>query len=393
MGYGVKEIDVDCIYETGGIITRIDGEKDDPYYCAFKDYFSERRTTIGCEEITPDLVITIGKNGDKIQFDPDLFSLSGSISFNKEAYRIIKSNYLYTVKNLFASDKTTEVCFTPVETKKNSIKRIHSSIIGSRISELGKYNAFVDDIANYSCLWYIFAMTLMKKRSLFVHCGMMSKNNRGLILTGTSGCGKTSTMMELITNSGYSYMAEDFGVLRFDGAMFDMQKKAAVYQSDIKWGNQYLKRAYSNLRLQLRINWEIKKLIGSNPHHFFKPAEIFASNIMHESKVDTGFFLKRIPQNKALVCGNIDSQTFAERMKTASFRELKELYEILSNIRAVGGEEYYDYYPSIHELEKRYTSIANDALTGVECYEIAVPLNVDPVDTANSILSISERDN
>ena len=76
----------------------------------------------------------------------------------------------------------------------------------------------------------------------------------------------------------------------------------------------------------------------------------------------------------------------AERAKTASFRELKELYEILSNIRAVGGVEYYNDYPSVFELENQYTEIMYNAFKDVECYELLVPLRVNPKDTVKFII-------
>ena len=376
--------------KVGDLHFSVVGEKENPYYRAFREYFTEKRIKPDGEAI--DLKIEVReKDADDSFFGPELFSLSGGIAFNREWYRVRKYGYSYAVRNLFEPEKPTELVLFPRPTRSTEIRRVGNTMIGDTVGDHDRYGAFVASLANYSCLWYIFSLTLMKKNSIFVHCGMMAKNGKGMLLTGTGGCGKTSTMMELITNSGYSFMAEDFGILRQDGVIFDMQKKAAVYQSDVKWGNEYLKHAVDHLQKRSRINWKVKKAIGKNPLHYFKPSEIFGSNIAHSAQLEDAYILKRIPKDSEIKCTDISSASLANRMKSASFRELKELYEVLSNLRAVGGDDFTN-YPSVFEIENAYLEIANKALSQVRCHELAVPLNVEPEQTAKAMLAGREED-
>ena len=79
-------------------------------------------------------------------------------------------------------------------------------------------------------------------------------------------------------------------------------------------------------------------------------------------------------------------------MKSKYFGELstKELYEILTNIRAVSGDTYADAYPKVSELEDRYISILKRALEGANLLHLNLPLGVDPKDTARLILDVQE---
>lgn len=376
--------------KVGDLHFSVTGEKENPYYRAFRDYFAEKRIKHDGEAV--DMKIEVREKGaDDSFFGPELFSLSGSIVFNREWYRVRKNGYSYAVRNLFDAEKPTELVLFPRPTRSTEMRRIGNTVIGDTVGDHDKYRTFVSSLANYSCLWYIFALTLMKKNSIFVHCGMMAKVGRGMLLTGTSGCGKTSTMMELITKSGYAFMAEDFGILRQDGMMFDMQKKAAVYQSDVKWGNEYLKNAVDGLQKGSKLNWKMKKAMGKNPLHYFKPSDIFGSNIAHSARLEDAYILKRTPKDTEIKCTDISTSSLAERMKIASFRELKEIYEVLGNILAVGKDDFPN-YPSVFEIENRYLEIAEKALSQVRCHELAVPMNVDPEETAKVMLAGREDD-
>lgn len=350
------------------------------YFKALTEYFAEK----GIEDVgAPSMLDIVVLENDDEDFEPECFSLAGSIAFNHSTFRIKKRHYTYTVSNLFDRAKPTRVLLKPTV----SWILTKALIAKPEVDSHNKYRVFTSAVTNYTCLWYIFAITLMKKDQAFIHCGMMAnrKNKSGIILTGTGGCGKTSLMMELITNGSYQYMAEDFGIVGKDGKLYDMQKSAAIYQSDVKWGNAYLKQAITNLPAMQRVEWKLKVSLKQNPLHYFSPSSIFGNDICRQSSLARVFYLKRAPKNTEITCKQLTAEAVAERAKTASFREMKELYEILGNIRAVGGEEYYVEYPSIHELEENYKAIFVSAFRNVSCYELQVPLNVNPKDTMKYI--------
>lgn len=364
---------------------------DGPFFHTLASYFSEKEIS-GSGSNGVDIVIRVFEEEKECSwFSPDFYSLSGSIAFNHKVFYVKRPPFSYSVKNLFTQGEVTEVCIYPRWTSKGSllgrlINKVGSFKAGMYVGKHDIYENFVQYITNYGCLWYIFAIELMKKDCVFLHCGMMAKDGQGKILTGTSGCGKTSTMLEMITHSGYKYMAEDFGILSKEGIMYDMPKKAAIYQSDVKWGNPYLSKAIESLSRSERCEWKFKTRRHINARHNFKPSEIFGKDIACHAKLDSIFVLQRTLKGNSIECRDINFEELAERAKTASFREIKELYEILCNIRAVGGKAYYADYPSVYELEQQYLDIIKPALKGASCYEISVPVDVNPQDTAKEIL-------
>ena len=87
----------------------------------------------------------------------------------------------------------------------------------------------------------------------------------------------------------------------------------------------------------------------------------------------------------------ISLEELADRIRFASFRELKELYELLTNIRAVSGTFYADSYPAVSELEDRYKAILMRGLEKANRIHLHLPLGVDPKDTAAIILKVDKE--
>lgn len=373
-------------YKVANLVFTISGNDNGNGYKAIADYFKDKE----CEksEATPMLSIEVAEdNRNEMSFAPECYSLSKIITFNHDTFHVKKQGRSYTVKNLFNREKPTEVILYVPNVKTYGIKgKMLGYLFGSDVCNHDLYSRFTLSVTDYSSLWYIFAITLMKCGCVFVHSGMMAKDGVGIVLSGTGGCGKTSNMMELISNgSGYKYISEDFGIISKEGFLYDMQKKAAIYSTDVKWGNPILVNAIKSLPLIQRIEWNIKKRLGRIPVRYFSPKELFGDNIAPTARLDKIFYLRRVMTEGKASSSPMDKDEISERVKTASFRELKELYELLCNIRAVGGKTYWDNYPSVHELEDWYLSILKPVLTKARCFELVLPSNSNPKYTAEQI--------
>ena len=369
-------------YRVGDLFFSMDG--DGKYYDACADYFSDSARTLGAEDKCL-LKIHILNQKDKLKIDEKFYAVSTTIAFNSDTYRVNAGQYIYAVKDLFDPNAPTEVWVKP---KKGSrAERICTAFpFRLLLGHHSKYIGFAKRITNYTCLWYIFAITLMKVDSVFLHSGMIGKGDRGIILTGTGGCGKTSTMAELTSKHGWKYVAEDFGILSLDGRIQLMQKKMSIHGSDVKWGNERLITAVNHMKPMSRLEWKLKKLLGGNPRHRFKPSEVYGNDVQESAPVTTIAFLSRSKGVSKLEMRRIDNAEVTERIMNASFRELKELYELLTNIKAVGGPEYTKGYPKVSELETQYAKILSEAVTHATTVHLTLPLNVNPKDTAAAIL-------
>lgn len=131
---------------------------------------------------------------------------------------------------------------------------------------------------------------LMRRNKVFVYCGIAENAGKAFVLCGTSGCGKSSALLDSLQKDGFKYLADDFGIVGKDG------------------------RAY---------------------------------------------------------------------------RELKQLSEILNNIRAVGDAEIRNSYPEPAQLEVRYEQLLREGLTGKNIGLLEVPLKADPREIVDAMLDES----
>lgn len=358
------------------------------YYEAFSDYFKDVETN---DDGKCMLEIYILDSFDRPKASYEYYSLSKKISFEKNEYMISESGMTYSVRNLFNMQMPTVLkLVVPKETAglKKLARRAYNRMFSAHIGDHGKYNSFVFSVANYRCLWYVFAVSLMKQKCVFVHSGMIARANKGYCLSGTSGCGKTSTMMHLISDDDFSYIAEDFGIVSSEGKMYLMQKKGAIYQSDAQYGNKLIRRALDNLPKKEKREWKRKVKRGINAVYYFKPLQLFdGSRIANDVLIVKTYFLVRSYQEQLIREHEISLNEVVDRISTASFREIKELFELLTNIRAVGGEMYYPYYPSITDLMEQYKDILKKALQNSYIAVLFVPDNIDPKETARIIVS------
>lgn len=350
-----------------------------------QDYFSSVES---CDDKKKDTILDIIflSIGDKLQFDVEKNALQGKIKFNKKGFYINNSCYEYYVENLFDKDQKTILYIKAKKAKIFSKKWFFDlPLLNLFFNEHGFQNSMLKAMTNYTCLWYIFAMCFLKNNIAFVHCGMCGNDEGGIVLTGAGACGKTSTLTDLISNHNYKFMAEDFGLVDSTGYCHYMEKKGTIYSSDAQYGNSYLNNAINRMRFINKLEWKVKKNIGKDPSYQFSPQELFGNNICKKTKLDKMIILTRTnidePRYK-----EVDKDVFCYRVEEAAFRELKELFEILTNIRAVGGRDYFNSFPDIHELQRNYLEIIYQALDKTDFFEIEVPFKASPSDTVKIVL-------
>ena len=249
---------------------------------------------------------------------------------------------------------------------------------------------FVDSIMNYSCFFYLFPVLLMRRNKVFVHCGIAENAGKAFVMCGTGGCGKTSTLMEFLSKEGFKYLAEDFGILGKDGRAYFMPKKMAIYQSDAKYKNPDVVKGLRKLPLTYRVHWKFFELCKWNPRYRFAPKELFGEErVAKDAMLNKVIYVSRVRENMPLRYSAIDIEELCTKIRHASFRELKQLSEILNNIRAVGDAEIRNSYPEPAQLETRYEQLLREGLTGKNIGLLEVPLKADPREIVDTMLDAS----
>lgn len=304
-------------------------------------------------------------------------SLSQAILFNENEFMVKKGDYIYKIKNLFGQGMTIiEICHKNVKNLPHKIK----NIIG--IAEHATHSikeGIVNHIMGYDFMLWVIPVALMKYNRLFLHCGAMEKDGKAVIITGTGGSGKTGTQLLAMSDYGYRYMADDFCILSTSGMAYYFPKKIKIYQSDIEYKNKFIYLAYKKLPITKRINWQILKKMNKDPRGEFYIEKVFKTDeVVKSAPIGKIIYVART-NSKAINEYRIEDREFSKRTRLASFREIRELYNILSNICSVGDERIRKCYPEWRDLETEYEGIMMKILSNsFERRLLEVPEKIHP---------------
>lgn len=344
---------------------------------------------LGCElEMEPritDLRIRIVESTEECGFVPQYFSLSGSVRFNANSFSKKTNKYIYIIKNLFSQDDPTEV--TIIDKENVGIME------GINRAKYGKVEAYwkCKSYMNYSFFWMVLALVLQKKNKVFLHSSIAIINGQAIVFCGTGGCGKTSTLFEMLEKEEALYLAEDFGIIDQNGLAYFNPKTVTMYASDVKYGQKDLVSYIERMSGRDNIIWKIDCALGKNPRRKINPKELLgATRIGNSAKVGLVVFLIREERNDT-VCEELNKEDLIYRMTEATYRELKELFEILSNINALGGKSIP--YPSIEELKLKHSEILRDAINNAKGCLCRVNRKNGPDEILRAIWKWSDKNN
>ena len=332
-----------------------------------------------------DLQIKIFNSKKLIDFEGKYYSLSGGISFNDTDIMKKEKLYTYVIKNIFDSSKTSELLIyydtnkSMLSTAKNSINAFRSNNGCNTQESILRLN-----IMNYSLMWYVLPLVLMKKEAAFIHSSIMQVNDKGLLMAGTGGCGKTSTSLKLLSEENVKYLSEDFGIIDKDGNAYFNPKNMSIYGSDVRYGQKELvDYVAKKMNKTDRFLWENSLRWGKNPMRKISPIDIFGEEkISAGAKLKDAYFIVRCECNKVST-KEISTEEFVERSMSASFRELKALYEVVKNAEAVSYKD--NRLMNFKEIEDKIRGIYMGAFKGTNTMLIYVPLKCTPDEILSAI--------
>lgn len=254
-----------------------------------------------------------------------IFSAKGSMNFNADAYFV---DYLfdvnYIVKNIF-NNKNIDIT---INTSKSSLKKKIKSLFSNKALMMK------NTILSYSLFWYILHIKLLQKNKSFLHAGVFDLNGNASIITGTGGCGKTSTLFKILEDKDSSYIAEDFGIIDKNGYTYYNPKPVSIYASDMEFGQSILTNYFNKFTNSEQWIWSIKRnLLKINPMIKSKPNLLMDNKICQKSKIKNVIYFVR-NNNQSLKIEDIKLNELTERILDASMRELKTLNELIQLIRA-----------------------------------------------------------
>jgi hypothetical protein len=312
------------------------------------------------------------------------YSLSGKIGFNNNNYFVKNDEFILLSNNLFDEGPSKiSIYHSTRKLNLNLIKNIILSVFSSN-GFVNHNNKVINSLMSYSAFYYVFHLVLLKKDRAFIHASVASVNGKGILMSGTSGCGKTSTLFELLSNSSNKYIAEDFGIISSVGHTYYNPKKVSVYNSDIAHGNEDLRNFRKNIMTNIdTFLWWISIIRRRNPLRRVSPIDLLSlSRIERSVRIDTVFFLQR-SNNDSISSSQIDIDDGVERILKASFRELRALYELLYNIESVGYSQ--TKIVTFDSILNRTRKIYKKAFRGINIILVSIPKSAGPKEILSEI--------
>ena len=372
-------------YNIAGLMTSIDDSG--PFGTALCRYFEREQLASEPERI--DFRIRMAENADDLKIKARYTAISGKFRVNPDEFSVRERYYSYAVRHLFTGG-TPEL--TILWTRKSTpVNALRDAVSIKTIGTASEEKKFLEKTLNYSLFWYVLAVVLLRHGKCFVHSGIFADDAGAHVVAGSAGCGKTSTLLKAMENPKCRYIDEDFGILGEDGRAYYIPKRVTVYEEDAAFGSPVIERALQSMKTGEKGVWKFYGAAGINKRYKFHPEVIFPGQTAVSEKIASVAFVSRSdaeqPVRRELSC-----ELLTEKLMSASFRELKTLYELLNNFRAVGDEEILKNYPSVHELETRYSLIMRQILENAEdtCF-IETPFKAGPAETLDLVMKVRSK--
>jgi hypothetical protein len=83
-----------------------------------------------------------------------------------------------------------------------------------------------------------------KKNLITLHSGIVSKNNKAILILGESGNGKSTFTLELVANHGWDYLTDEVGLLDAHHIVHPFLKTVSFTPNIVKLGAQWTSRHF-----------------------------------------------------------------------------------------------------------------------------------------------------
>jgi hypothetical protein len=361
-------------YAFGPLVVDINGA-DDLVLEIAKDFDFLGESTKDCK---PDIKLTFEL--ENIDISETHYSGKKTLYFNDDEI-CFNVNQFYTgyVKGLF-SEGTTSI---RIIQKKQSTEKQFLNFIKRTISleYSTKQGQLRNQISNYSFLWAIFSIELLEKNCAFLHAGIFTKKEKTVIVAGTGGCGKTSTVINACRELGFHFLSEDFGIVSAKGDTFYCPKTISLYKSDFKYYSSLESEVVGKFNWYERLKWKVlTKVLKRNPIVKVNPHDIFQRNKI--SKITNVYFFQRLKKD-GFTINDIELSLLIDRICWASYREIAPFLTLLCGVTA--NKDIEQEFNSPEDVRIRMLSVYRSAFSNTHNKLFSCSLKANPLEIMSLI--------
>lgn len=223
----------------------------------------------------------------------------------------------------------------------------------------------------YELLDPLLLAALLAKEATLVHAGaVVSQDGLGLLLMGTGGVGKTTTVLDLVLNQGWRYLADDLVVLS-DRGLSRYPKDLQVYAYNLALvpelggplmaGRGAIDRAVWNGRLKalgpanVRRRVSAERLLGPEP-------------VGSGAPLAAAVKLTAAPRVAGVTVQSVPSDQLARQSASVILDEFWDFSRFTNALATLNSDA-----PSLADLHGEITGVLEGSLRRVPCVEVLVP--------------------
>ncbi len=227
---------------------------------------------------------------------------------------------------------------------------------------------------------------LLSVGSSLVHASGLNRRGRTILLAGTGGVGKsTSLLSAMSSDTSLSYIGDDMMVVDLDGTVHRHPKRIQVYAYNVAGNPDARRSLLADMSRGRRLLWRTRaSLLGAKQSR----TRVRAEELFGAGRVDDGGELGCVIWITPTTKGRpgiraTDASTLAGRCGVALLDELWDFNRLMS----LGSLLMPDGVTSA-DLQARATEVYSAAFGSVPCFEMVVPYRTDPMHLADVALSV-----
>jgi len=227
---------------------------------------------------------------------------------------------------------------------------------------------------------------LLSVGSSLVHASGLNRSGRTVLLAGTGGVGKsTSLLSAMSSDTSLAYIGDDMVVVDRDGTVYRHPKRIQVYAYNVGGNPKVRRRVLAGMSRGRRLLWRTRAgLLGAKQSRTrVRAEELFgAERVDDRGELGCVIWLTTTSKGRPGI-EPMEASTLAGRCGVALLDELWDFNRLMS----LGSLLMPDGVTSA-DLQARATEVYLAAFGPVPCFEMVVPYRADPMRLAEVALSV-----
>ncbi len=241
----------------------------------------------------------------------------------------------------------------------------------------------------YDLIDPIVAIFSASRGAAHLHAASIVRGDSVLLLPGWGGAGKTSTILKLVRQYGFSFLADDYSLIRSNGRCVLNPKKLQIYAYNVQGDEALAAAVLKNSGSVDRLHWALRsRLLGMHQvRRRMTPVEIFGKDkIGSDGRVDTVIHLLRHRSADQLQLAPTTAVDLATRSTQIIQNELSSFFRFMLAVSAMDPSA-----PTVADVLRNIQETYESALTDADCFVLDIPAVTAPKELADTVAACHQH--